>query len=64
MLSQEWVWALKPEVRAALPVVDGYAYLPVQFNLSMLLGWAFYWEAIGYCNQSGSLGDFFHLGGK
>ncbi len=56
--SQEWVWALLPEVRSALPVNrDGVPVLSVQVDLSMLLGWSYFWD-ITQCNYSGSLGTF------
>jgi hypothetical protein len=56
--SQEWVWAVQPEVRSALPLNrDGVPVLPVEVDLSMLLGWAYYWD-ITQCNYSASLGTF------
>ncbi len=56
--SQEWVWALLPEVRSALPINrDGVPILPVKVDLSMLLGWSYFWD-ITQCNYSGSLGTF------
>ncbi|ABS24238.1 hypothetical protein Anae109_0018 [Anaeromyxobacter sp. Fw109-5] len=64
----EFVWALKPDVRRALGtnVNDGYTYLPVQVDTSMLLGWAFFWQDIGYCSESDASATGYHykLGGK
>jgi hypothetical protein len=65
--NQEWVWSFKPEVRAKLPIANGFSMLPVEFDASMLLGWAYFWQAIDYCDTSaanGALGVHFHLGGK
>lgn len=64
----EFVWALRPEVRGALGtnVNDGYTYLPVQVDTSMLLGWGFFWQDIGYCAESDTSATGYHykVGGK
>ncbi|MGE5435359.1 MAG: hypothetical protein ACM3S3_11295, partial [Candidatus Doudnabacteria bacterium] len=58
--KQEWVWALNREIRDNLPIQnDDYAYLPVEFNASMLLGWAFFppWPR-ATCTEPAAIASF------
>lgn len=63
--SQDFIWALKPEVRSSLGVAaDGYTYVPVQVDTSLLMGWAFWQPTSGYCDKSGATGAHYNLNNR
>ncbi len=60
--KQEWVWALDSAVRRHLPIQsDDFAYVPVEFNASELLGWAMFGPFANACQQKeGGAGQYLY----